>query len=128
MKSKITNLTIAISFLFLVGCSGTRSPEGAVKELLKRIEKKDKSASDLIYFKEFSEHKYERFSEKNEAASQKFANEGGIKEILFKDVIINADNAALKVLIVYKSGREDDERLELRKIDGSWKVVYESLY
>lgn len=123
MKSILLIVAIVLTASIFTGCSKPTTPEATLKEFLKRVEKNDISATELLQNGIKSDSDRENFERNISASSSKIKEQGGIKEIIIRNVDINDDRAKVYYTIVFNNGEEEkDARAKLTKENGEWKL------
>lgn len=128
MKLKTLIVAIAAAFcaLFATGCAD--SPTDVVKDFVSAAQKGDITAmkecttGDLRKFFGMAEEEMNKKSEEEQEKSRKEMIEE--MENLFKDIEyvsedIDGDNATVKV----KNNKGGEATIELKKVDGKWKIA-----
>lgn len=123
MKTIIFVIAIILIGSIFTGCTKPSTPEATLKEFLKRVEKNDISATELLQNGIKSDSDRAKFERNISESSRKIKDQGGIKEITIKNVDMDGDRAKVYYTIVFNNGEsENDARAKLTKENGEWKI------
>lgn len=99
------------------------SAENAVKEFYRRVERGDEAALEIIskeLIKAFGVNKFKKpFKEQKEKMEKK----GGIASFDFQNKKVKDDSVTMDVIVTYKNGETQKEKIKMIKEDGEWKAT-----
>lgn len=120
---KILGFTLIVAALAcFTACSSSDSPEAVVKKSISALQKGNYDAFAATYNLSSSDQKI-LAGMAEEKISKSIEGQGGIKSFKITDTKIDGEEATVKVHFVYKDGSEDDQTMNLKKVDGAWKQV-----
>ena len=121
MKRIITIAAIALAALLAFSCgSKSNGPEGVVKKAFEAIEKHDYDGYAATFNISESDQKM-LAGMLEEKISEEIDKKGGIDNYKITDIQIDGEKATAKVHVVYKDKSEDDQTVNLVKVDDVWK-------
>ena len=121
MKRIITIAAIALAALFAFACgSKSNGPEGVIKKAFEAIEKHDYDGYAATFNISESDQKM-LAGMLEEKISSEIDKKGGIDKYDITDIQIDGEKATAKVHVIYKDGSEDDQTMNLVKVDDVWK-------
>ena len=122
------SLMAAIAVLFMVSCSSTDTPSGAMKSYLSAVKSGD--YEKFVEGINFSKVKPEKLAETREGftammkekAAEELDKKGGLKdfEILSEEIAEDGNSAVVKYKQIYGTGEEEEGAQKLVKVDGKW--------
>ena len=120
MKRIITIAAIALAALFAFACGSSNGPESVIKKSFEAIQKHDYDAYAATFNISESDQKM-LAGMLEEKLSEELDKKGGIDSYKITDIQIDGDKADAKIHIIYKDGSEDDQTMNLVKVDDIWK-------
>ncbi len=121
MKHFITVTLTAFLLIGFTACSGGKnSPEGVTKDFLTAMQKVDLEKAKELCAPETASliTMMETYGKAEMEKAKLEAKDKGVKEIKIISSKIDGDKAK----VVYTAGDEKEETMDLKKIDGKWKV------
>ncbi len=121
MKRIITIAAIALAALFASSCGAkSNGPEGVIKKAFEAIQKHDYDGYAATFNISESDQKM-LAGMLEEKLSSELDKKGGIDNYKITDIQIDGEKATAKVHVAYKDGSEDDQTINLVKVDDEWK-------
>ena len=121
MKRIITIAAIALAALFASSCGAkSNDPEGVIKKAFEAIQKHDYDGYAATFNISESDQKM-LAGMLEEKLSSELDKKGGIDNYKITDIQIDGEKATAKVHVAYKDGSEDDQTINLVKVDDEWK-------
>ena len=121
MKRIITIAAIALAALFASSCGAkSNGPEGVIKKAFEAIQKHDYDGYAATFNISESDQKM-LAGMLEEKLSSELDKKGGIDNYKITDIQIDGEKATAKVHVAYKDGSEDDQAINLVKVEDEWK-------
>lgn len=113
-------LLLLVAFLCCLASSCTSGPERVVKQSIKALQKGDYEAYASTFNISSSDQKYYALMAEDKL-SEKIEYNEGIKSFKIIDTQIDDDIATVTVIIFYNDDSEEEQTIDLVKVDGEWK-------
>lgn len=134
MKKKLFFiLAVAFVAIFMVSCGGSsNAPSKTVTAFYDAIKSKNYDKAIGLFYKDKDEKMTDSEVQKVKAllmaSQEQMDKKGGIKdvEILNEEIAQNGETATVKVKVVYGDDSDDEENVDLKKVDGKWKMKFSS--
>lgn len=115
-------LTLAAAAMLLTACLGG-SPQKATKDFYRAVEAGEiTKAMSLLTDDTFDAMGRDKVRTALEMQTRRIADQGGIESIEIVESEVHAELADLRVQIKLGDGSTLDETVQLRKLDGDWKL------
>ena len=113
--------TCLLAVLF-TGCFGG-SPQDTTEDFYRYVEKGEiTKAMDLLTDDTFNSVGRDKIRTALEMQTRRIADQDGIDKFEFLEAEVHAELADLQVMITLGDGSTMNESVQLRKVDGDWKI------
>lgn len=129
MKKLVYYSLMAIAaVLFMVSCSSTSTPSGAMKKYLSAVKSGDyEEFVEGINFSKVDPQKLDETREgftamMKEKGAEDLEKKGGLKdfEILSEEINEDGNSAVVAYKQIYGNGEEEESKQKMVKVDGKW--------
>ncbi|MEL6615374.1 MAG: DUF4878 domain-containing protein [Bacteroidota bacterium] len=113
---------VAVLALLLVGC-GSGGPGDTAADFARAAASGDGERVVELLDPAMAQSLGPKISATVSSQAGEAAAKGGLSEVNILDETVNGDNATVRIETVMGDGSRSEETIQLRKIDGDWKVV-----
>lgn len=127
MNQLITRwIPIVLASILMVACGGN-SPSGVVKSFYKNVENGELTKAMEALPAEMLVIGEPKIRKGLEGVTEEISKRGGIQSIETKDDC-KGEVCTVMTKIIYKNGKEDNERVKMTKVEGKWKMSPKGIF